>query len=62
MVIQLKQQSVSPDLKPGKYTLEMEFDRESADKFHESLGATKLYVKAQYLDLEKLATAAFAAE
>jgi hypothetical protein len=40
----------------------MKFDRESAGMFHESLGTTELYVKAQYLDLEKLAVAAHAAE
>ena len=39
-----EQKFVSPDLKPGKYTLGMEFTRESAGKFHESVGKTKLYV------------------
>jgi len=39
-----EQQFVSGVLKPGKYTLGMEFTRESAGKFHESLGKTKLYV------------------
>jgi len=39
-----EQQFVSPELKPGKYTLGMEFIRESAGKNHESLGTTKLYV------------------
>ena len=29
---------------PGKYTLGMEFPRESAGKYHESVGTTKLYV------------------
>ncbi len=42
--IQPEQQFVSPELKPGKYTLGMEFTRESAGKYHESLGKTKLYV------------------
>lgn len=42
--IKPEQQFVSPELKPGKYTLGMEFTRESAGKYHESLGATKLYV------------------
>ena len=39
-----EQQFVSPELKPGKYTLGMEFTREKAGKYHESLGTTKLYV------------------
>lgn len=42
--IKPEQQFVSPVLKPGKYTLGMEFTRESAGKYHESLGRTKLYV------------------
>ena len=42
--IKPEQQFVSPELKPGKYTLGMEFNREGAGKYHESLGATKLYV------------------
>jgi arylsulfatase A-like enzyme len=32
------------DLKPGKYTLGMEFTREKAGEHHESLGSMKLYV------------------
>ncbi|HUM05207.1 MAG TPA: hypothetical protein VLT90_07085, partial [Terriglobales bacterium] len=39
-----EQTFVSPELKPGKYTLGMEFVRESAGKYRESLGKTKLYV------------------
>ena len=39
-----EQKFVSPELKPGKYTLGMEFTRESMGKFHESIGTTKLYV------------------
>jgi arylsulfatase A-like enzyme len=40
-----EQQFVSPtELKPGKYTLGMEFTREKTGKYHESLGTTKLYV------------------
>lgn len=39
-----EQQFVSAELKPGKYTLGMEFTREKAGKYHESLGTTKLYV------------------
>jgi len=35
---------VSPELKPGKYTFGMEFVRESAGKYGESLGKTRLYV------------------
>ncbi len=42
--IKPEQQFVSPELTPGKYTLGMEFTRESAGKYHESLGETKLYV------------------
>ena len=33
-----EQKFVSPELKPGKYTLGMEFTSESAGKFHESVG------------------------
>jgi arylsulfatase A-like enzyme len=39
-----EQKFISDELKPGKYTLGMEFIREKAGKFHESLGTTKLYV------------------
>jgi len=39
-----EQKFVSPELKPGKYTLGMEFVRESMGKNRESLGKTKLYV------------------
>jgi len=39
-----EQKFVSPELKPGKYTLGMEFIRESAGPSHESLGKTKLYI------------------
>jgi arylsulfatase len=39
-----EQQFVSPELKPGKYTLGMEFVREKAGQYHESLGKTTLYV------------------
>jgi arylsulfatase len=42
--IRPEQQFVSPELKPGKYTLGMEFTREGAGKYHESTGKTKLYV------------------
>jgi len=42
--IKPEQRFVSPELTPGKYTLGMEFTRESAGKYHESLGETKLYV------------------
>ncbi len=34
------QQFVSPELEPGKYTLGMEFAREKAGQYHESLGTT----------------------
>jgi hypothetical protein len=42
--IRPEQQFISPVLKPGKYTLGMEFVRESMGQFHESHGHTKLYV------------------
>ena len=42
--IKPEQQFISGELKPGKYTLGMEFTREGMGKFHESLGHTKLYV------------------
>lgn len=42
--IKPEQQFVSGELKPGKYTLGVEFSREKAGKYGESLGKTKLYV------------------
>jgi arylsulfatase A-like enzyme len=42
--IKPEQKFVSPELKPGKYTLGMEFARERAGEHNESLGTTKLYV------------------
>lgn len=60
-----EQQYVSGELKPGKYTVGMEFIREKAGDHHESIGTMKLYVndrveavgplrtQEQYLDLEK---------
>jgi arylsulfatase A-like enzyme len=42
--IKPEQQFVSPELKPGKYTLGMEFIREKAGQYQESLGQTRLYV------------------
>jgi arylsulfatase len=42
--IKPEQKFISQELKPGKYTLGMEFTRESAGKFKESVGKTKLYV------------------
>jgi arylsulfatase len=42
--IKPEQVFVSPVLKPGKYTLGMEFTREKGGKFHESIGTTKLFV------------------
>ncbi len=42
--IKPEQQFVSQELKPGKYTLGMEFTREKAGQYKESLGTTKLYV------------------
>jgi arylsulfatase A-like enzyme len=42
--IKPEQKFVSDELKPGKYTLGMEFTRDSAGANGESLGTTKLYV------------------
>ena len=42
--IKPEQRFVSPELKPGKYTLGMEFIRESAGQYRESFGRAKLYV------------------
>jgi arylsulfatase len=42
--IKPEQQFVSPKLKPGKYTLGMEFIRDKAGERGESVGKTKLYV------------------
>lgn len=39
-----EQRFVSPELKPGRYTMGMEFIREKAGKYLESLGKTRLYV------------------
>ncbi|HVN69706.1 MAG TPA: arylsulfatase [Candidatus Binatia bacterium] len=45
--IKPEQKFVSPELKPGKYTLGMEFVRERAGEHNESLGTAKLYVNDQ---------------
>lgn len=42
--IKPEQKFVSGELKPGKYTVGMEFTREGSGKHGESLGRTKLYV------------------
>ena len=42
--IKPEQTFVSSPLAPGKHTLGMEFIRESAGQYHESIGKTKLYV------------------
>jgi len=42
--IKPEQEFVSPVLKPGKYTLGMEFIKEKMGPHHETLGTTKLYV------------------
>jgi arylsulfatase A-like enzyme len=39
-----EQDFVGPVLTPGKHTVGMEFTREKAGQFHESIGSTKLYV------------------
>jgi arylsulfatase len=42
--IRPEQQLVSGELKPGKYTVGMEFIREKTGKYYESLGQAKLYI------------------
>lgn len=42
-----QQQMVSPALKPGNYTVGMEFIKEKAGEHHESIGTAKLYVNAK---------------
>ncbi|NTV85054.1 MAG: sulfatase-like hydrolase/transferase, partial [Bacteroidales bacterium] len=42
--IKPEQQLVSGVLKPGKYTVGVEFTREKAGQYHESMGMAKLYV------------------
>jgi arylsulfatase A-like enzyme len=42
--IKPEQEFVSQELKPGKYTFGMEFTREKAGEYHESIGHAKLYV------------------
>lgn len=42
--IKPEQKFVSQELKPGSYTLGMEFARENAGQYGESIGTTKLYV------------------
>jgi arylsulfatase len=42
--IKPEQQFVSGELKPGKYTLGVEFTKEGKGKYNESTGTTKLYV------------------
>ena len=39
-----EQKFVSPELKPGKYTVGVEFTREGAGPNHEAVGKTKLFV------------------
>jgi arylsulfatase len=45
--IKPEQKFISGELKPGKYTLGMEFIRESAGKNGESLGKATLYVNEE---------------
>lgn len=45
--IKPEQRFVSEGLKPGKYTLGVEFNWEKAGKYSESLGKTKLYVNEE---------------
>jgi arylsulfatase len=46
----IEQQLVSGALKPGKYTVGMEFNREKAGEHNESLGTARLYVNGQSVD------------
>ena len=39
-----EQQFISPELTPGRYTVGMEFTKETLGKYHETNGQTKLYV------------------
>ena len=45
--IKPEQKFVSPELKPGKYTLGMEFTREKAGQHHESLGTDQALCQRQ---------------
>jgi arylsulfatase A-like enzyme len=45
--IKPEQKFVSKELKPGKYTLGVEFVKEKAGEYHESIGNTKLYVNGK---------------
>ena len=56
--IKPEQQLVSPALKPGKYTLGMEFTKESVGKYHESLGKAKLYVNDNVVAEDSMRTQA----
>jgi arylsulfatase A-like enzyme len=55
--IKPEQQFVSPELKPGKYTLGMEFSREGSGGFHESTGTTNLYVSEKIVASGPMKTA-----
>ncbi len=48
--IKPEQQFSSHELEPGRYTLGMEFIREGAGEYQESLGTTKLYVNDTVVD------------
>ena len=48
--IKPEQQFSSHELEPGKYTLGMEFIREGAGEYQESLGTAKLYVNDTVVD------------
>jgi len=54
--IQPEQLFVSPVLKPGKYTFGMEFIREKAGKYHESIGSMKLYVNDKVVAIGPMRT------
>jgi len=54
--IKPEQQFTSGELKPGKYALGMEFERDGAGKYHECLGKTKLYVNDKVAAEEPMRT------
>jgi len=48
--IKPEQKFISPQLEPGRHALGVEFVREDAGKYHESLGTTTLYVDESAVD------------
>ncbi len=54
--IKPEQQLISDELKPGKRVLGVEFKRESAGKYGESIGTAKLYVDEKVVDEKSIRT------